>query len=211
MPTKIPLGPAANTPGEILLTEFLEPLGLSQNELATRIGLPRMRISEIVRGRRKITAETAIALGQAFAIEPQFWLNLQRDYDLAVEAKKRQSLGARAGKIIRAVSASVSGVVRVSAIPEGVCGSDGPTRRKEKSLEELVSDTLAGKPVGLEVSDAKPGKTSRTTKDRATGIYKTARETSGVFKTTKEASGMIRTTVKDKAGSGKSKVKRTQK
>ena len=77
MPTLIPIGPAANTPGEILRTEFLEPLGLSQNELATRSGLDRMRISEIVRGRRRLTAETAIAFAKVFEIEPQFWLNLQ--------------------------------------------------------------------------------------------------------------------------------------
>jgi len=92
MPTLIPIGPAANTPGEILRTEFLEPLGLSQNELATRSGLDRMRISEIVRGRRRLTAETAIAFAKVFEIEPQFWMNLQRDYDLAIEAKKGGAL-----------------------------------------------------------------------------------------------------------------------
>src|SRR5215469_10205687 len=92
MQTAIPIGPAANTPGEILRTEFLEPLGLSQNELAKESGLDRMRISEIVRGRRRITAETAIAFARVFEIEPQFWMNLQRDYDLAVEAKKSQGL-----------------------------------------------------------------------------------------------------------------------
>jgi addiction module HigA family antidote len=106
--TKIPIGPAANTPGEILRTEFLEPLGLSQNELAKQSGLARMRISEIVRGRRKMTAKTAIALGKALDIEPQFWLNLQRDYDLAVEAKKSRGLSVRVRSVARAVSATLT-------------------------------------------------------------------------------------------------------
>jgi antitoxin HigA-1 len=89
MNTLTPIGPAANKPGEILRTEFLEPLGLTQNELAAKTGLDRMRISEIVRGRRAITALTAIALGKALRTGARFWMNLQTDYDLAVEAKKK--------------------------------------------------------------------------------------------------------------------------
>jgi antitoxin HigA-1 len=87
MKTLAPIGPAANKPGEILRTEFLEPLGLSQNEPAAKSGLDRMRISEIVRGRRAITPLTAIALGKVFGTGARFWMNLQTDYDLAVEAK----------------------------------------------------------------------------------------------------------------------------
>ncbi|MBT62839.1 MAG: addiction module antidote protein, HigA family [Puniceicoccaceae bacterium] len=84
------------TPGGILLREFLEPLGLSQAELARRTGLPTSRISEIVKGRRVITGETAIALGAFFGNSPQFWMNLQTGCDLrriemenAAEIRKR--------------------------------------------------------------------------------------------------------------------------
>ena len=69
-------------PGEILRTEFLEPLGLSQNRLAREIGVPPRRINEIVLGKRAITADTAIRLGKFFGMTAQFWLNLQSDYEL---------------------------------------------------------------------------------------------------------------------------------
>jgi len=103
MQTLTPIGPAANTPGEILRTEFLEPLGLSQNQLAIKSGLDRMRISEIVRGQRRITPQTAMALGRVFQTGAQFWLNLQTDYDLAIEAKKCR-IKARSGSLVQAVS-----------------------------------------------------------------------------------------------------------
>lgn len=79
----MPLGAARVSPGEVLHEEFLEPLGLSQAELARRSGLARMAISEIVRGKRTITAKTAIALAGVLDTSPQFWLNLQNNYDLA--------------------------------------------------------------------------------------------------------------------------------
>ncbi len=69
-------------PGEILLTEYLEPLGLSQNRLARELGVPPRRINEIVHGQRAITADTAIRLGLFFGTSPQFWLNLQSRYEL---------------------------------------------------------------------------------------------------------------------------------
>ncbi len=69
-------------PGEILEKEFLEPLGLSQNEIARQIGVPPRRINEIVHGKRGITADTAIRLGKFFGISAQFWLNLQTHYEL---------------------------------------------------------------------------------------------------------------------------------
>jgi addiction module HigA family antidote len=71
-------------PGEILLEEFLKPMGLSQNRLALNIGVPPRRINEIVLGKRRITAETALRLGHYFGISPQFWLGLQTDYDLDI-------------------------------------------------------------------------------------------------------------------------------
>lgn len=70
------------TPGGILQREFLEPLELSQAELARRTGMPTSRITEIIKGRRSITGETAVALGAFFGNSPQFWLNLQAGCDL---------------------------------------------------------------------------------------------------------------------------------
>jgi len=72
-------------PGEILLEEFLIPMRLSQNKIATDIGVSPRRINEIVHGKRRITAETALRLAHYFTMSPQFWLGLQMDYDLDVE------------------------------------------------------------------------------------------------------------------------------
>jgi len=69
-------------PGEILLEDFLEPMGISQYRLAKEISVPQRRISEIVHGKRSITANTALRLGRYFGMEAQFWLNLQTRYDL---------------------------------------------------------------------------------------------------------------------------------
>ena len=69
-------------PGEILLEEFMKPLGLSQTRLALAIRVPQARISAIVNGKRSITADTAVRLGFFFGNSPEFWLNLQNKYDL---------------------------------------------------------------------------------------------------------------------------------
>jgi addiction module HigA family antidote len=71
-------------PGEILLTEFLKPMGVTQYRLAKDIGVTPRRINEIVRGRRAITADTALRLGRFFTMEAEFWLNLQTHYDMEV-------------------------------------------------------------------------------------------------------------------------------
>jgi len=71
-------------PGEILMEEFLEPMGISQYRLAKDISVPPRRINEIVHGNRSITADTALRLGRFFGMSPQFWLNLQTRYDLEV-------------------------------------------------------------------------------------------------------------------------------
>ena len=73
------------TPGEILLTEFLEPLGISQYRLAQATALSQTRISEIVRGKRAITTATALRLSKALGVDDRFWINIQTDYDLEVE------------------------------------------------------------------------------------------------------------------------------
>ena len=69
-------------PGEVLKEEFLEPMELSQNRLAIDIGVPSRRISEIVLGKRGITADTALRLARYFSMSPHFWLGLQMDYEL---------------------------------------------------------------------------------------------------------------------------------
>jgi addiction module HigA family antidote len=73
-------------PGEVLLEEFLTPLDLSQNKLALSVGVSPRRINEIVLGKRRVTAETALRLARYFDTTPQFWLGLQADYDLDVAA-----------------------------------------------------------------------------------------------------------------------------
>ena len=72
-----------DVPGQILLREFLKPLGVTQYRLAKEIGVPQRRIGEIFVGKRAITADTAARLGVYFGIEAEFWLNLQMHYDLA--------------------------------------------------------------------------------------------------------------------------------
>ena len=71
-----------STPGEILVEEFLEPLGISQYRLAKAIGKPQSAISDIVNGKRSITPEMAWLLGKALGTTPQFWLNLESTYQL---------------------------------------------------------------------------------------------------------------------------------
>jgi len=71
-------------PGEVLLDEFIKPMGLSQNRLAIDIGVAARRINEIVLGKRAITAETALRLSRFFDNSPQFWMGFQSQYDLDV-------------------------------------------------------------------------------------------------------------------------------
>ena len=91
-------------PGEILLEEFLKPMGLSQNRLALHLGVPPRRINEIVHGKRRITADTALRLAHYFDMSPQFWLGLQMDYDLDIEEDR---LGERLQREVREYAASV--------------------------------------------------------------------------------------------------------
>jgi addiction module HigA family antidote len=74
-------------PGEVLLKEFLEPMGISQNRLARDISVPPRRVNEIVLGKRAITSDTALRLARFFGTSERFWLGLQVDFDLE-EAKK---------------------------------------------------------------------------------------------------------------------------
>ena len=82
MDTKKLLDPI--TPGEILREDFMEPLEISINRLSRDLAVPPNRISEIVNGKRAITADTALRLHRYFGVEAQFWLNLQSEYDLRI-------------------------------------------------------------------------------------------------------------------------------
>jgi len=78
-------------PGEMLLEEFLRPAKLTQSAAAERMGIPLNRLNEIIRGRRAITADSAIRLGRLFKMSPEFWMGLQADWDLwhAAHATRR--------------------------------------------------------------------------------------------------------------------------
>jgi addiction module HigA family antidote len=80
----IPLMPPIH-PGEVLMHEYLEPLAVSQHRLARSIGVPPRRINEIVHGKRRISADTALRLARYFGTSERFWLNLQGRFDLEVE------------------------------------------------------------------------------------------------------------------------------
>ena len=77
-------------PGDILREEFMIPMKISQNRLALAIGVPATRVGEIVNERRAITADTAIRLGTYFKTGPEFWLNLQTNYDLGVAYSEKE-------------------------------------------------------------------------------------------------------------------------
>jgi antitoxin HigA-1 len=83
-------------PGEILLEEFLDPLGVSQYQLAKKIHVPARRINEIVHGQRRISADTALRLARYFGTSERFWVNLQTRYDLEIE---KDRLGAALDEI----------------------------------------------------------------------------------------------------------------
>ncbi|MBD2394033.1 HigA family addiction module antidote protein [Cyanobacterium aponinum FACHB-4101] len=86
----IPTNRIPTHPGVILLEEFLEPMNITQVALASHLNIPVQRINEIIRGKRGITPETAWLLSQAFNTTPQFWMNLQTNYDLAVNKPKER-------------------------------------------------------------------------------------------------------------------------
>jgi antitoxin HigA-1 len=91
-------------PGEILLEEYLKPLGLSQNKLGRDLGIPSQRVNAIVRGQRAITVDTALRLAKYFKTTPQFWLNLQNHYDL--EMAQESHLTEQINKEVRSLDLS---------------------------------------------------------------------------------------------------------
>ena len=72
-------------PGEVLMEDFISPLGITQHRVAVAIGVPPRRINEIVHGKRRVTADTALRLSRYFGTTDLFWINLQNRYDLEVE------------------------------------------------------------------------------------------------------------------------------
>jgi addiction module HigA family antidote len=93
-------------PGEILLEEFLKPMGLSQYQLAKDINVPPRRINEIVHGDRSITADTALRLSRYFGMSENFWMNLQARYDLEIQ---KDRLAGRLDREVRVYVASHAG------------------------------------------------------------------------------------------------------
>lgn len=79
-------------PGEVLMADFIEPLGITQHKVAVAIDVPPRRINEIVHGKRRITADTALRLARYFSTSDLFWVNLQNRYDLEIE---RDNLGSK--------------------------------------------------------------------------------------------------------------------
>jgi len=95
MATRIPTHRAPAHPGEILERQFLEPLGMTQTELSRRLDVPFKRVNEIVNGKRSVTAETALLLARLFGTSAEFWLGLQKEFELR---KAREELGATIDK-----------------------------------------------------------------------------------------------------------------
>ena len=87
------------TPGDVLLEEFLRPMEITQNKLAKDINVPANRVSQIIHGKREITADTALRLGKYFGIEPEFWLNLQVRYNMKIT---RSKVGKKIDKEVKA-------------------------------------------------------------------------------------------------------------
>ncbi len=87
----IPTNRPPTSPGEMLREEFLEPMGLTQQQLANDIGVSYQRVNELINGKRGITTSTALRLGKYFGTSPDFWLNLQRANDLYFVLKKEQN------------------------------------------------------------------------------------------------------------------------
>jgi addiction module HigA family antidote len=95
---KLPTDRPPTHPGEMLLEEFLKPLQLSQTEVARRLKLPLNRLNELIKGKRGMTPDTALRLGELFRVGPDLWMDLQRDWDLWHALQRRKKRG-EAGSI----------------------------------------------------------------------------------------------------------------
>ena len=100
----LPSHRTATHPGQILLQEFLEPLGLTQAKLARSLAIPLNRVNELVRGKRGVTPETALLLAEYFKNSAEFWMNLQTAYDLS---RAMQQMPRRPAAAVRRIARSV--------------------------------------------------------------------------------------------------------
>ena len=119
-------------PGEILEEEFMKPLGLSANALARAIDVPVTRISEIVRGRRGVTADTALRLGRLLGTTPEFWLGLQVEFDLRVARRDFGSAINEAVLPLRGARVGEALEVREGRARYGSRSSRGTDRRRRR-------------------------------------------------------------------------------
>lgn len=121
-------------PGRVLLEDFLEPAGLSQNRLAITMGVPARRINEIVLGKRRISPETAIGLASYFDTSPQFWLGLQADHDLGIaesdSADSTECREDRSGYLTVRLDPDVDKALRLKAA------------LNKRSVSQVVTDAL---------------------------------------------------------------------
>ncbi len=96
-------------PGEILLEDFMKPMGITARQLAADMDVPPSRISDIVNGARPISADTALRLGLFFSMEPRFWLNLQSEYDMRTVTRESRDRIALRIRVYQAATATLAG------------------------------------------------------------------------------------------------------
>ncbi len=137
-------------PGEILEEEFMRPLGLSANRLARRIDVPVTRISEIVRGKRGITADTALRLARLFGTSSDLWLGLQAEYDLRIA--RRELSGAALSRIVplKKPATGYGQQEPPSGAPSEVADGIEPygagiTRKRDRDRRRIRGGTARGK------------------------------------------------------------------
>jgi addiction module HigA family antidote len=111
----------ATHPGQILIAEFLEPLQLTQAELARSLHIPLNRVNELVRGKRGVTPQSALLLSQYFGNSAEFWMNLQTAYDLS---RARQEMRKATGKVVRKLPGGITRVKSTTKVRRRAQGAD---------------------------------------------------------------------------------------
>jgi addiction module HigA family antidote len=115
----------ATHPGQILIAEFLEPLRLTQAELARSLHIPLNRVNELVRGKRGVTPQSALLLSDYFGNSPEFWMNLQTAHDLSrARQEMRQATRKAVGKIIRKRPAGITRLKSSAKVRRRALGAD---------------------------------------------------------------------------------------
>ncbi len=137
--------PAPIHPGEILEEEFMRPLGLSANALAKAIDVPVTRVSEIVRGRRGVTADTALRLSRHLGTTAELWLGLQSEYDLRVARRDFEDVIRARVSPLKAAKTTVAGELREPAAAYGRRLPRDADRRRRRADHEVALDRLRDK------------------------------------------------------------------